>query len=213
MTPYHPQTPWPAINLPTHYDGMPFPTGPAAWLAKGAKALRIVEAGGIVLLNGAYGTGKTWMATLLARQVTPLLKNAYFPAYPPLPDHRRPIVYWHAKELMDRMKANYGTNANVALMDEMREASILILDELSKAVKSPHDCEVLATIIDRRYRDNRPVILCANFDIGRLDHVLDGSTIDRIREVGGIMSFDWPGFRGNASVMAAESEHRHTKNL
>lgn len=197
-TPYHPPTKWPSVGLPTHYDGMAFPTGPesARWRAAGSRAQRIVEAGGIVLLNGAYGTGKTYMATCLARFTAPNLKGAFYPTQPPLPDHRRPIVYHHAKELMDRIKGGYGTGSNADLMDQLSGAAILILDELSKAVKSVHDAEVLATMIDARYRHNRPTILCGNFDLARLESFIDGSTLDRIREVGGVIACDWPGFRG-----------------
>ena len=194
-TPYHPPTPWPAVNLPTHYDGMTFPSGPKAWLDAGAKAFRIIEAGGIVLLNGAYGTGKTFMAKLLAEAVVPFLPNAFFPPHPPLPDHRRPIVYHHAGELMAKIKAGYSTGGNAELMDQMSGSAVLILDELSKATKT-NDGEVFATLIDARYRHNRPTILVGNYDLNEIQTRLDGSTLDRIREVGGIISCDWPGFRG-----------------
>lgn len=182
--------------MPSRYDGLPFPRGPKAWLDAGARAFRIVEIGGIVLLNGDYGTGKTFMAKLVAEAVAPCLPNAFFPEHPQLPDHRRPIVYHHAGELMARIKAGYSTGGNEEIMQQMRDAAVLILDELSKATKN-NDGEVFATAVDARYRHRRSTILIGNYDLGNLEARIDGSTLDRMREAGGIIQCDWPGFRGN----------------
>ena len=57
-------------GFPTRYQDAPEATGDA-WLAHCRLALSTVDSGGIVVMYGAHGTGKTRMAWEIARKCTP----------------------------------------------------------------------------------------------------------------------------------------------
>ena len=195
---YNPAKPWPQVNMPTHYDELPFPSGPESggWLAAGKRAQDIVSNGGIVLLNGPWGTGKTFLAYELAKDCH-AVPEPFFPE-DNLFDHRRPVVYYIAQQLFDEYRAAFsGDDTAEEITEHAVDASILIIDELSKAVTTEFENQRLNHIVNLRYSRDRPTILIANYEPDAIGAAVDPSILSRIQEVGGVILCDWSSFRAN----------------
>jgi len=209
---FNPAKPWPKVGLPTRYDSRPFPSGPesAGWLAAGSRAARIVTNGGIVLINGSWGTGKTYIACELSKAAQ-RVPEPYFRECG-LSDHRRPVVYYIAKDLFDEFQAAFGGGkAAQRITEDLADASILIIDELSKSITTENERQRLNTIINLRYSRNRPTILIGNYDRDAIKTAVDPSILDRIRECGGVILCDWPSFRGMSAKVEAPPRKTPTK--
>lgn len=171
-------------NFPTRYcDQLP-PTG-EKWLAEMPKALAVVETGGIALLFGKRGTGKTRMAREIAATAA-LAARADGP------------LYKTAMELFIDLKASYAKESKITereVMAEMKGASLLVIDELQERGESDFENQKLTHIVDARYAMEMPTILIANYTREEFAASVSPSILDRIRENGIGVFFDWPSYR------------------
>lgn len=145
-------------------------------------ALGRVQAEEIVALIGRRGTGKTQMATMLGAA----WKSSGHTAR-----------YTTAMEMFDALKSGYnqppGENAAV---QAFMGPSLLVIDELHVRLGTPWEEIVLATIVDRRYRDLKTTVLVSNLEHDAFRESVGASIYDRIRESGAVLECNWPGFRG-----------------
>lgn len=150
----------------------------ARWKAKAAS-------GQSLLLVGGPGTGKTHLACAVCNGLADQLKASR---------------YGTAADLVGEIKRGYGQRGgdNVgALIDEMRSAPLLVIDELDVGL-SEHDVGLLFRIIDGRYADLQPMVLISNRPVDQLEQQLGQRVMDRLRECALTVAFDWPSHRGTA---------------
>jgi len=94
-------------GFPKRYDDAP-PAMGEGWLANYAKALSTTDSGGITILYGGYGTGKTRMAWEVARahkSKRPSIsttEQGWTTTY-----RKRPMVYTTAVNLFSTIKSTY----------------------------------------------------------------------------------------------------------
>lgn len=188
----------PMRDFPSRYAGLPAPTG-VQWLAAANKSLKLLTAGGIVVLFGDRGPGKTRMAYELAHQAgypDPMMQSRD-EAFP----RKRPAVYRTAMGIFLEIRDTFRRTSSVSEMDvinELKNAVLLVIDEIQERAETPFEDQKLTAIIDARYREGRPTLLIGNFKNSReLAASISPSIVSRIQEGGGAIHCDWPSFRAN----------------
>ena len=129
-----------------------------------------------LLIHGGPGIGKSHAAFTLANE----LMNR----------HRTPLVAVSAIGLLSRIKetyAKYGQEAEIDVINTLKNAALLIIDDLGAEQKTEWSAAMLYQIIDSRYRSAKPLILTTNLALPQLRKKLtqpDGidRTYDRILE-------------------------------
>jgi DNA replication protein DnaC len=78
---------------------------------------------------------------------------------------------------------------------DLVEPDLLILDEVGLQKNSDWEHEKLYEIINGRYEREKPMIVMSNEDIDGLRAFLGERCVDRLREKGKALAFDWQSYR------------------
>lgn len=129
---------------------------------------------GWLLLEGTYGCGKTHLAAAVA--------NARL-------DREDAVLFITTPDLLDHLRMTYGPSSEVGydeLFDRVRNAPLLVLDDLGVENPSPWAQEKLFQLLNHRYTHRLPTIITTNADLEALDprirsRLLDDAVIRRVR--------------------------------
>lgn len=129
-----------------------------------------------MMLYGPPGTGKTYLAFCIANELISKLT---------------PVIAISSIGLLNKIKETYkkyGSEGEYEIIRSLKNASLLILDDLGAESSTEWAKEKLYEIIDSRYRDEKPMIITTNLTTNQLKNKLasgDGiyRTYDRIIEM------------------------------
>jgi DNA replication protein DnaC len=113
---------------------------------------------GWLMLTGSFGCGKTHLAAAIANYVAQ--SQITFPLFTVVPD------------LLDYLRAAFAPDQGLSYgnrFNEIRDASLLVLDDLGTENSTPWATEKLFQIINYRYNQRRATIITTNRDLDRLD--------------------------------------------
>lgn len=173
------------------------PARDTPWYKCGVKVENMLDgSGAIVCLIGGRGTGKTQMATDLARSrmYVEAPKNYIGPAL-------RGAKYLHVMDFFLTLKRSFaqGSTENEAdLLRKWIDPAFLVIDEIQERSESEWENRTLTYLIDKRYGMKRDTLLLANVKPSELLTRLGASIVSRMQETGGIVECNWPSFRGGA---------------
>ena len=126
---------------------------------EGAKAFAEDPQGWLVLC-GVTGCGKTHLAAAIANHC--ILKG-------------RPALFIVVPDLLDHLRATFSPQSEISydeLFDQVRNAPILILDDLGTQTSTPWAKEKLYQIINHRYNTRLPTVITTNTPLEELDERL-----------------------------------------
>lgn len=190
-------------GFPKRYENAPPATGDD-WQSHYRQGLATVDSGGIVVMYGAHGTGKTRMAWEIARKCTP--QDAHFAVGGigwNAARKERPAIYTTAVGLFLEIRDTFRADSEFSEMQVVKkytDAGLLVIDEVQERGETDFENKKLTTIIDARYAYERPTILITNYSREKLAATLSPAVLDRIRENGCGLHFDWTSFRKGGSI-------------
>lgn len=127
---------------------------------------------------GPPGTGKTYLSFCIANR---LIKSYV------------PVIAISTIGIISRIYDSYkryGMQGEVQIINSLKDANLLILDDLGAEYtsKSGKEKQIIYSILDARYRDKKPVIVTTNLNLVQLKEKLRGidcvdRTYDRLLEL------------------------------
>jgi DNA replication protein DnaC len=150
--------------------------------ARQAAVAYAAEPDGWLTFVGPSGSGKTWLAAAIANRRIELGRVALFIT---------------AADLLDYLRGGFDDDAEMGFIDlfeHVRQAELLILDDLPTRPASPWGQERLLQLLARRHSERLPTVITLRGDPNRLDDFLrtrfespDGfGRIYRLGRVGGV---------------------------
>jgi DNA replication protein DnaC len=132
-----------------------------------AEALRFAEAprGWLVFL-GVYGCGKTHLAAAIANCLV---------------DKGYPVLFVVVPDLLDHLRATFAPNSPVRYderFDQVRNAPVLILDDLGTQSSTPWALEKLFQIFNYRYNARLPTVITSNQRLEDIDPRIRSRMVD-----------------------------------
>lgn len=185
-------------GFPKRYEDAP-PASGDGWLDNYSKAIAMTDSGGITILHGGYGTGKTRMAWEVARAHKSKRPNMGVIGIGwSSCTKKRPIIYTTAVNLFSTIKSTYVSGSEKSekeVVSDYCEAALLVIDEIQERGETQYEDRQLTTIIDARYMAGLPTILISNYTWEKLASTLSPAVIDRFEENGVALCFTWGSFR------------------
>jgi DNA replication protein DnaC len=151
--------------------------------------LELYEKGTSLILTGGPGTGKTHLACAIANAI--------------INEHLTAVRFIAVTAMLRRIKETYGghTEATEAkVIDGFSTCDLLIIDEIGVQVGSEHEKLLLFEVLNNRYGSLLPTILLSNMSSDDLEPYLGHRIMDRFRESGAVIPFDWESHRGQRKV-------------
>lgn len=170
------------------------------WLLAYAEALPIIESGGLVAMVGKRGPGKTQMAAEIARGGRwPVDKGEHVGGFSGATVYRKTALYRRAMDifldLRDASK-NHVKSSEKEVLAKLESVGLLVIDEFQERGESEWENRMMKNLFDKRYAGNRPTIVIANLTRKELFDSLGNSIVDRARENGKSIEFNWGSYRG-----------------
>lgn len=144
-----------------------------------------------MIFIGNHGTGKTHIACAAIKQ---LVLQGAFDQYNP--DYG--VKLTTAAKIFRRIKDSWrrdGDSETKALQDYVGPL-LLVIDEIDVRYGSQAELILLTEIINDRYEQMRPTILISNVTIPELEEMISPRIIDRFKEGGSVVVFNWDSYRG-----------------
>lgn len=141
--------------------------------------------GGSLVLSGGPGTGKTHLACAIANEV--------------MHEHLASAAFGSVATMLRHIKDTYRKDAERSEQDAINDLlrpDLLVLDEVGVQVGSEHEKLLMFEVLNSRYQELRPTILISNLNAADLEDFLGQRVMDRYRECGSVLAFDWQSYRG-----------------
>ena len=164
--------------------GISLETWPLEQQAAVARAIALVASGGLVVLLGAFGTGKTQLAAWLAYGVCVSMG--------------KPSRYYRLADLLAeaRKEAYTDGGSDAEVVKRLSRLGLLVLDELHYRRWTADESLWLSRILDHRYAEKVPTVLVANQTPDEFRKSMDPAIIDRMREGGAVVEMTGSSRRG-----------------
>lgn len=136
---------------------------------------------------GKPGTGKTHLACGIAHEWI---------------QAGTPALFATVLAAIRHIKSTYNRESEITeeqAIDVFTRTELLILDEIGVQLGTEHEKMLLFEIINERYQQMRPTILISNLTRDELTDYLGDRVMDRFRESGAVVAFDWQSYRGGKS--------------
>ena len=137
----------------------------------------------VLVLFGGVGTGKTLLASELGEAIINNLN--------------RSVRYCTAKQMISEIQAAYSTEGKSEEGEVLRfvQYDLLMLDEIDAKPDRENANLLLNEVINRRYNEEKPVVVITNQPFDNLAKFVGDRVDDRLHENAFVCSFGWPSFR------------------
>jgi DNA replication protein DnaC len=104
-------------------------------------------------------------------------------------DAGRSVAVYSTPRLLAEIRRTYdaetGADGYLAFFDRLTSVDLLHIDDLGAEKRTDWVLEQLYAIIDRRYEEERSIVVTTNLEIGELEEQVGARTVSRIVEMCG----------------------------
>ena len=149
---------WHKAKMPNKYRNKTFSdykvTADNAAAVKAAKEFLKNGTGGL-FFYGNPGTGKTFLASIVAQEFMKSNKS---------------VIFGDVPSLLEVLRSSFDDkNTKITdLMDDLSTVDLLVLDDLGTEIPTEWAVERIFSIINQRYNAEKPVIVTSNLELGKL---------------------------------------------
>ena len=136
---------------------------------------------GWLVLFGGYGCGKTHLAAAIANRAI---------------ERGQPVLFVVVPDLLDYLRATFGPNSPATYderFDQVRNAPLLILDDLGTQSSTAWAQEKLFQILNHRYNARLPTVITSNHRLDEIDLRIRSRMVDP--DVATVLTILAPDFR------------------
>jgi DNA replication protein DnaC len=115
---------------------------------------------GWLLIHGPSGAGKTHISAAIANRCI---------------ERGQPALFVVVPDLLDHLRAAYDPNSDIGyqtLFEQVRNAPVLVLDDLGTQSATPWAQEKLFQVLNHRYNAQLPTVITTNLSLERIDERL-----------------------------------------
>ena len=126
-----------------------------------------VDPTGWLFFHGRCGVGKTHLAVAIARHF--------------LEHHQQSVLFQVVPDLLDQLRATFDPANGVAYdkrFEQIRDAGLLILDDLGTENTTPWAREKLYQIFNHRYNEGSPTVITSNQELRMIDERVASRILD-----------------------------------
>jgi DNA replication protein DnaC len=141
---------------------------------------------GWLVFLGVNGCGKTHLAAAIANHQ---LKEG------------RPVKFVVVPDLLDHLRSTFSPESPITydqLFEEVKNAPLLVLDDLGKQSTTPWAEEKLYQIINHRYNHQLPTVVTTNCSLDEIDSPVSSRLADP--KIGVVWNINAPDYRTDAST-------------
>jgi DNA replication protein DnaC len=143
-----------------------------------------LSSGATLIFSGKPGTGKSHLASAILQALQP-----------------RDVRYITCLDMVRAVRNSWRRDSETSETEVLRyfeELDLLVVDEIGMQYGTDGEQTVVFDVIDRRYREMRPLILLTNQGKDGLRQFVGDRSYDRLRETSKWVSFDWDSYRPTA---------------
>lgn len=150
----------------------------------------VLTVGGNLILRGNSGTGKTHLSCAIVNEV---IRQGYS------------AQFTDTSSIVRAIKAGLSYSANQKadqIIDKLVQVDLLVVDEFEEF----HGDEArhhLMDVVNARYAARKPMVVITNLTPDELTKLVAARTVDRLRENGYALSFQWESYRKKVMSMPA----------
>lgn len=156
------------------------------------------EPDGWLVFQGVTGCGKTHLAASIV--------NYRY-------DHKQPATFVVVPEILNRLKATFSSNSDetyIRILDQIKRAPLLVLDDFSLSSPSPWENEVLYQMINSRYNSKLPTIVTMSHRYDEIDRRIASRLADT--RVSNTYLIKAPDFRFKTEIKPAKPAYTPRKS-
>ena len=136
-----------------------------------------------MIFIGGNGTGKNHLANAIAREV--------------VVRHGKTALVTKLRKLDREIKESWSQDGKESeAIQSFVDPDLLVIDEVGLQRGTDTELLHLTEVVDDRYEQMKQTILCGNVTLPEMKELVGDRIIDRFREGGRIVVFDWESWRG-----------------
>jgi len=148
-----------------------------------------------LIMHGKPGTGKTTLAMKIAVEYMKRGKSVEF-----LNVRKFNKIIYDFQSIVDYLE------------DQVRGATLMVIDDVTTFLSSKHRLEFLFAIVDTRYTLRRETIITTNVNLLEEEREMELKLIaDRLKEAGKFIHFDYPSLRDPETMKQAKEGKIETR--
>jgi DNA replication protein DnaC len=141
------------------------------------------KTGSSLIFSGKAGTGKSHIAIAIAQLLMP----------------KYTALYLNAMDAIRMIRDTWRKDSEQSESDVLNilgSIDLLVIDEVGVQSGTENEQILMFDIINRRYRDSKPMIILTNLDRNLFKDYMTERSFDRLRENGKWVTFNWESHRG-----------------